>query len=55
VWACLAPKEQARIVELLVERVAYDADEGTVAVSFRPAGIKALAGGLAQQLEEAAA
>ena len=50
VWACLAPKEHARIVELLVERVAYYANEGTVAVSLRPAGIKRLAGDLAQQL-----
>ena len=55
VWACLAPKEQARIVELLVERVSYDANEGSVSIAFRPAGIKVLAGGLAQQREEPAA
>jgi len=43
VWASLTPREQARIVQLLVERVDYDGKTGTVAVTFRPTGIKALA------------
>ena len=55
VWNCLAPQAQARVVELLVERVSYDARTESVAVSFRPAGIRSLAGGLTQQLEEAVA
>ncbi|MBX3433296.1 MAG: recombinase family protein [Pirellulales bacterium] len=55
VWACLAPKEQVRVVGLLVERVSYDAREGSVVVGFRPAGIRALGDGLARQLEESAA
>jgi site-specific DNA recombinase len=42
VWESLSPREQARIVHLLVERVAYDADRQTVAVTFRPGGIRAL-------------
>jgi site-specific DNA recombinase len=42
VWEALSPKEQARIVHLLVERVAYDGTQGTVAVTFRPGGIKVL-------------
>ncbi len=42
-WEQLTPKEQARAVRLLVERVAYDGGAGTVAVTFRPAGIKTLA------------
>ena len=43
VWEVLSPREQARIVQLLVARVAYDGAKGTVAVTFRPSGIKALA------------
>jgi site-specific DNA recombinase len=30
-WDCLAPREQARVVELLVERVAYDGHAAKVA------------------------
>lgn len=43
VWDSLTPHEQARIVRLLVERVDYDGDSGSVAVTFRPTGIKMLA------------
>jgi site-specific DNA recombinase len=43
VWEQLGPKEQARVVQLLVERVDYDGSAGTVAVTFRPTGIQALA------------
>jgi len=42
-WESLSPCEQARVTHLLVERVAYDGEEGTMAVTFRPNGIKALA------------
>ncbi|MCI0588944.1 MAG: recombinase family protein, partial [Planctomycetes bacterium] len=38
VWDALFPKEQARILRLLVERVGYDGREGTLAVTFRPSG-----------------
>jgi len=51
VWDTLSPREQARIIHLLVERVDYDGKHGTVSVTFRPNGIKTLA----QQLEEVAA
>ena len=44
VWNTLAPREQARVVQLLVERVVYDGKAGKVAITFRPTGIKALAG-----------
>jgi site-specific DNA recombinase len=54
VWDCVAPREQARIVELLVERVAYDGNAGSISITFRPAGIKSLAGELTQRKEEAA-
>jgi site-specific DNA recombinase len=43
VWEQLSPKEQARVVRLLVERVVYDGAAGSVAVTFRPSGLKALA------------
>jgi site-specific DNA recombinase len=42
IWDTLSPREQARIVHLLVERVAYDGAKGTIAVTFRPGGIRAL-------------
>jgi site-specific DNA recombinase len=54
VWDCLAPREQARVIELLVERVEYDGQAGKIAITFRPSGIKALAGELANRKEEAA-
>jgi site-specific DNA recombinase len=38
----LTPPEKARLVELLVERVAYDREKGNVAITFRPTGIKAI-------------
>ncbi len=42
VWESLSPREQARIIRLLVERVGYDGRNGTVTVTFRSPGIKAL-------------
>lgn len=44
VWACLYPREQQRILELLIERVDFDAERESVAVTFRPTGIRSLAG-----------
>jgi site-specific DNA recombinase len=43
VWAQLSPREQARVITLLVERVDYDGEKGSVSITFRPGGIKALA------------
>lgn len=40
VWSSLTPREQARVVELLVERVDYDGARGKVAVTFHPNGIR---------------
>jgi site-specific DNA recombinase len=42
VWGHLSPKEQARLLSLLVARIDYDATAGTVAVSFHATGIKVL-------------
>ena len=43
VWEQLSPKEQGRLIHLLVERVDYDGAKGTVSITFRPGGIKTLA------------
>ncbi len=47
VWETLTPREQGRVIDLLVERVDYDGHAGTVSVTFRPTGIKTLADELA--------
>jgi site-specific DNA recombinase len=52
VWESLAPREQVRIVQLLVERVDYDGAAGKVSMSFHPSGIKALAGEVGAQHKE---
>jgi site-specific DNA recombinase len=43
VWQALAPREQARVVRLLVERVDYDGVGGKVNIAFRPSGLRTLA------------
>jgi site-specific DNA recombinase len=52
VWAALSPREQARVVRLLVERVDYDG--ASVSITFRHSGLRALADEQ-NQTEEAAA
>jgi site-specific DNA recombinase len=52
VWESLTQREQARIVQLLVEQVDYDGAAGKVSITFRPSGIKTLAGELANQPKE---
>jgi len=42
VWESLSPREQTRIVRLLIERVGYDGRDGKVTITFRSPGIKAL-------------
>jgi len=44
VWENLAPKEQARVLRLLIDRVEYDGAKGKVAITFRPSGLQALPG-----------
>jgi site-specific DNA recombinase len=51
VWQTLAPREQARILELLIERVDYDGERGQVSLTFRPCGIRSFT----QELQESAA
>jgi site-specific DNA recombinase len=43
VWGALTTKEQARVLALLIERVAYDGETGTAALTYRPGGVRALA------------
>ncbi len=38
-WESFSPREQARVIELLIERIDYDGANSTVSVTFRPAGI----------------
>jgi site-specific DNA recombinase len=52
VWNTLSPREQAKVLALLIARVDYDASEGSVAIAFHQSGIRALAEG---QLKEEAA
>lgn len=54
VWESLSPKEQARIVQLLVKRVDYDGRAGEVSIAFHPNGLRGLTAE-ACELEEAAA
>ncbi|MCL4209632.1 MAG: recombinase family protein [Phycisphaeraceae bacterium] len=44
-WSVLSPREQARVLHLLVERVVVDRVENTCRITFNPTGIRALGGG----------
>lgn len=45
VWAALSPREQVRLINLLVHRVEFDAADSSIEISFYPSGINALATG----------
>ena len=51
-WSALSPREQARVIHLLVERVDYDGAAQTVSVTFHPSGIQALADEVAARNKE---
>lgn len=53
VWNCLTPREQSRLVELLVEEVRYDGHGGKIAITFRECGIRTLAWELTHRKEDA--
>jgi site-specific DNA recombinase len=55
VWESLTLREQARIVQLLVERVDFDGSNGKIAITFHPSGIKSLANEVATAHAEDAA
>jgi site-specific DNA recombinase len=43
VWDHLTTPEQARVVQLLIERIDYDGAKGSMAITFRPSGVRTLA------------
>ena len=51
-WDSLAPREQARIIALLIAGVDYDGAAGKVSIRFHPAGIKTLAAEFAHSRKE---
>lgn len=57
VWQALSPREQARLISLLVARAEFDAADSTIEITFHATGIKALAQGeheRSQHVEDAA-
>jgi len=48
-WKNLIPREQARILKLLIASVDYDGQAGTVSVTFRPTSIQAMIGSKLEQ------
>jgi len=51
-WATWTPEEQVLLVRRLVERIDYDASQGSVAITFHAAASLTLAGELAQRPED---
>ena len=43
IWEELFPAERARVLQLLIEKVTYNAQEGEVEIRFRPGGVRSLA------------
>jgi site-specific DNA recombinase len=43
-WEAMTPAERSRALHLLLESVSFDVERNIVSLSYRPAGIKALAG-----------
>lgn len=43
-WSVLSPREQARVLHVLVEKVVVDRVENTCRITFNPTGIRALGG-----------
>ncbi len=41
-WDALAPRDQAHVLELLIERIDYRGKEGQISLTFRPSGIQTL-------------
>lgn len=41
-WGALSPREQARVIDLLIAQVEYHGGTGKVGITFQPAGIRAL-------------
>lgn len=50
-WERLIPREQARLLRLLISEVVYDGTTGSVSITFRPTSIRSL---IDRKLEDAA-
>ncbi|WP_145096504.1 hypothetical protein [Anatilimnocola aggregata] len=50
-WETLSTREQARLLQLLIERVDYDGREGTISITFHPSGIYQAGTGMGQSGE----
>ena len=46
-------REQARILELLIERIDHEGPRGKISIAFRPTGIQSLAAELNEYEESA--
>jgi site-specific DNA recombinase len=55
VWESLAPREQARVIQLFVERIDYDGEGCKIAIRFYPTAIKSLTDELTGQQQERSA
>jgi site-specific DNA recombinase len=49
-WDALSPREQARVLRLLIQRVDYDGANGKIAVTFHANGLRTLGGNGAHEL-----
>jgi len=43
VWDALYPKERARIMQMLIEKIDYNGKDGALVIQFKPLGMKSLA------------
>ncbi|MGV3483333.1 MAG: recombinase family protein [Planctomycetaceae bacterium] len=50
-WREIPPREQSRVIELLMDKISYDGHAGKLSISYRPNGIQSLVGG---RVEDAA-
>jgi Site-specific recombinases, DNA invertase Pin homologs len=50
VWSQLEPSEQARVIQLLIERIDYDGGTGNLSIAFRPGGVQTLAAEAAEKV-----
>ena len=43
VWEALSPREQARLLHVLIDRIDYDGRDETISITFHASGLKTLA------------
>lgn len=53
-WSSLAPREQSRVIELLIEQVSYNGNASKLSISYHPTGIRILVNEFAGRLEAVA-